>query len=228
VIHSAGPLLIYGGSFDPVHNGHLAVFWRAAMELKASEARLLPCFLSPLKRQTHSTSQQRCQLLSLVVDALNARASTTIFSVDQRELAVNGPSFTCDTLADLRRVEGALRPIIWLLGMDAWQQLTLWRNWQQLTDFAHLLIALRPGFSPDINNEQLAWLQPRQRALPELAQSPCGGVGQLDNALLAISASRIRQQIAQGMRPVGLLPDAVEVQIHQQGLYLNSSQTDTL
>lgn len=198
------------------------------MELNASEARLLPCFLSPLKNQTFSTAGQRRQLLSLVVDGLNARNSATWFSLDERELTVQGPSFTCDTLASLRRDEGGERPIIWLLGMDAWQQLTHWRNWQNLTEHAHLLIALRPGFEAQIGSEQLAWLQPRLRSLTELAQTPFGGVGQLDNALLAISASRIRQQIAQGLRPVGLLPDSVELQIHQQGLYLNSPQTDTL
>lgn len=219
---------MYGGSFDPVHNGHVALFWRAAMALKAREARLLPCFISPLKSQVFSGTTQRCQLLQLVVDGLNARASTTQFSLDTREIAVNGPSFTCDTLAALRQQEGANRPIIWLLGMDAWQQLSQWRNWQQLTDYAHLLIALRPGFDPDVSTEQFTWAQSRRRDLNELAHSPCGGIAQMDNALLAIAASDIRQQIAQGLRPVGLLPETVEQWIHQQGLYVNSSQTDTL
>jgi nicotinate-nucleotide adenylyltransferase len=222
------PLLVYGGSFDPVHNGHVAVFWRAAMELKASDACLLPCFISPLKSQIFSSTTQRCHLLQLVVDGLNACSSATVFSLDTRELAVNGPSFTCDTLAALRQQAGANRPIIWLLGMDAWQQLSQWRNWQQLTDYAHLLIALRPGFDLDANTEQMAWAHSRRRDLNELAHAPCGGISQMNNALLSIAASDIRQQIAQGLRPVGLLPDAVEQWIYQQGLYVNSSQTDTL
>lgn len=227
-METQGPLLVYGGSFDPVHNGHVAVFWQAAMALKASEARLLPCFLSPLKNQIFSSPAERCLLLQLVVDGLNARTSTTRFSVDQRELAVTAPSFTCATLAALRQEQGMQRPIIWLLGMDAWQQLSQWRNWQQLTDYAHLLIARRADFEFDVNTEQLAWAQPRSRELKELTQTPCGGISQMDNALLAIAASRIREHIAQGIRPVGLLPEAVEQWIYQQGLYVNSSQTDTL
>lgn len=221
------PLLVYGGSFDPVHNGHVAAFWLAANLLGAGEARLMPCFLSPLKRQAFSTPAQRCGLLQLVVDGLNARPSQCEFRLDQREVATNQPSFTCDTLASVRREQGPRRPIIWLLGADAWQQLTHWRAWQSLTDYAHLLIAQRPG-AEAIDPALQAWAQARHMPLAQLAHSPAGGVAHMNNALLAISASHIRQHITQGLRPVGLVPEAVEERIYQQGLYLNSYSTDTL
>jgi nicotinate-nucleotide adenylyltransferase len=228
VTSSKSPLLVYGGSFDPIHNGHLAAFWQAAAALGAVEARLLPCFISPLKERVFSTPAQRCQLLQLVVDALNTRSSGTQFSLDLRELAVAEPSFTWRTLAALRAEEGAFRPIIWLMGMDAWQHLTQWQHWQQLTDYAHLLIALRPGPKPSLSAEQLAWAAPRIRTTTELSQSPAGGISQMNNAELAIAASDIRQQITQGLRPVGLLPEAVEQWIFQHNLYVNPPQTDTL
>lgn len=222
------PLLVYGGSFDPVHNGHLAAFWLAANLLGAGEARLLPCFLSPLKSQAYTSPEQRSALLQLVVNGLNQRPGTCRFSLDRREISINAPSFTCDTLAALRREQGEQRPIIWLLGDDAWQQLAQWRAWQTLTEFAHLLIARRPGCEVPIEPAQAAWAVERVRPLAQLGLSPHGGIAHMNNALLAISASQIRQQITQGLRPVGLVPEAVEERIYQQGLYLNSYSTDTL
>lgn len=216
------PLLVYGGSFDPVHNGHVAAFWLAAHLLGAGEARLLPCFLSPLKSQVFTAPEQRCALLQLVVDGLNQRSSACRFSLDQREISVDAPSFTCDTLAALRKEQGETRPIIWLLGDDAWQQLPQWRHWQSLTDFAHLLIAGRPGVETPTDPTLTAWATPRQCAVAQLGLSPNGGIAHMNNVLLAISASHIRTQIQQGVRPLGLLPDAVEARIYQQGLYLNS------
>ncbi|HMY39763.1 MAG TPA: nicotinate (nicotinamide) nucleotide adenylyltransferase [Marinagarivorans sp.] len=216
------PLLVYGGSFDPVHNGHVAAFWLAAHLLNAGEARLLPCFLSPLKSQVFTTPEQRCALLQLVVTGLNQRSSACLFSLDRREIEIDGPSFTCDTLAALRQEQGETRPIIWLLGDDAWRQLPQWRHWQRLTEFAHLLIAARPGVEAPIEPAQTAWAAARQCALAQLGLSPSGGIAHMNNALLAISASHIRTQIQQGVRPLGLLPDAVEERIYQQGLYLNS------
>jgi nicotinate-nucleotide adenylyltransferase len=220
VANNVGPLLLYGGSFDPVHNGHIAAFWQAAMQVGAVEARFIPCFISPLKSQSYCSVQQRCDLLSLVVDGLNARASGVHFKLDPRELIHSGPSYTCDTLASIRQEEGPRRTIIYLLGRDAWLQLPMWRAWQTLTDFAHLLIAQRPGDSAPVNVQQQAWANERMSTLNELAGSPQGAISQLDNALLAISATQIRQHITQGLRPVGCVPDAVELQIYQ-GLYKN-------
>ncbi|HRH75959.1 MAG TPA: nicotinate (nicotinamide) nucleotide adenylyltransferase [Cellvibrionaceae bacterium] len=222
------PLLVYGGSFDPVHNGHVAAFWLAAHLVGAGEARLLPCFLSPLKSQVFTSVEQRCALLQLVVASLNQRPGPCRFSLDRREISIHAPSFTCETLAALRREEGEQRPIIWLLGDDAWQQLSRWRAWPSLTEFAHLLIAQRPGCSAPLEPAQIAWAAARTRPITQLGLSPCGGIAHMNNALLAIAASDIRQQISQGIRPVGLVPEAVEAQIYQQGLYLNSYQTDTL
>lgn len=217
--NNLGPLLVYGGSFDPVHNGHIAAFWQAAMQVGAVEARFIPCFLSPLKSQSFCSPQQRCELLSLVVDGLNERGSKVEFKVDTRELSHTGPSYTCDTLAAIRQEEGPKRCIIYLLGWDAWLQLPKWRSWQSLTDFAHLLIAQRPGDTDPVDVQQQAWALGRMCNLNELAGRPHGAISQLDNALLAISATQIRQHITQGLRPVGFVPDAVELRIHQQGLY---------
>ncbi len=213
-------ILVYGGSFDPVHLGHVRLFWQARWQLAAQVCRWLPAGQSPLKDKPGASAEQRLAMLQLASASLNAAAGTQGFEVDDRELRRPGPSFTCDTLAELRQELGAECPLVWLMGMDAWQQLSQWRHWQQLTDWAHLLLLERPGHW-QCPAPQAQWAQARLCSLAELQQCPSGGIGLLGNSPLGIASRDIRQQIAQGLRPVGLVPEAVEQYIQAQGLYFN-------
>jgi nicotinate-nucleotide adenylyltransferase len=138
-IAGVSPLRIcYGGTFDPVHNGHLAVA-RAARDAAGADVYLLPAADPPHKGPTHADARQRACMLELAV------AGEPGLRVDRRELQRPGPSYTVETLRELRAELGDARPIAWLVGGDSLGQLQSWHRWRDLFGLAHLLVAQRPG-----------------------------------------------------------------------------------
>ena len=139
----SSPLRVfYGGSFDPVHNGHLAIA-RAARDALHAEVALVPAADPPHKDATHADADQRAQLLALAIDGERG------LRVDPRELHRAGPSYTVDTLAELRAEAGAGAPLAWLIGADSLLQLHTWHRWRELFDLAHIVAVQRPGAEVD-------------------------------------------------------------------------------
>ncbi len=206
---------IFGGTFDPVHFGHL----RTALEVKESigftELRFIPCHIPPHRNQPQANSEQRLMMLKLAL--LDAE---TGFSIDRRELDREGPSYMVDTLASLRE-EVADRPICLILGYDAFASLPKWHCWRELFNLANLAIMRRPD-SPDIafDNELSEILLKRRVEKPtDLHDNPFGKIVFLNVSQLAISASLIRNIIAHGKSARYLLPDSVLDMIQTSGLY---------
>ena len=133
-------LACYGGTFDPVHRGHVAIALAVADALQAP-VRLLPAADPPHRAPPGASASQRAQMLDLAVDG-EAR-----LCVDRRELDRDGPSYTLDTLVDLRREFGPEVALVWVLGMDSVCDLHRWHRWKELLDHAHLLGVERPGAS---------------------------------------------------------------------------------
>lgn len=188
----------YGGTFDPVHNGHLAVA-RAARDATRAQVFLLPAADPPHKGPTHANAQQRARMLDL------ALAGETGLKVDRRELYREGPSYTLDTLLELRNEFGDAWPLAWLIGGDSLNQLHTWHRWRELFAHTHILAVQRPG-SP-IDPESLARVAPlvaaevaaRWRTLDELEASPAGGLAVLPlQELRPESSTELRQRIAAG------------------------------
>jgi nicotinate-nucleotide adenylyltransferase len=217
----ARPLvLLYGGSFDPVHLGHVRVFWEAAWRLKATAAHWLPCYQSPLKARTPAAPEHRLAMLQLVCEELNTAAGAARFSVDPREVHRTGASYTWETLAQWRRELGPDARLVWLMGMDSWNQLSQWQQWTSLTDYAHLLVLQRPGQCASPSPEQQEWAQDKwAESLQALQDQSCGLIYALKNSLLAIASAGIRDDIARGLAPVGLVPSAIQSYLHQHRLY---------
>ncbi|QNP42208.1 nicotinate-nucleotide adenylyltransferase [Lysobacter solisilvae (ex Woo and Kim 2020)] len=189
-------MICYGGTFDPVHNGHLAVA-RAARDAMQARVRLLPAADPPHKGPTQADAQQRARMLDL------ATAGETGLKVDRRELHRAGPSYTIDTLLELRAQSGGLQPIIWLVGGDSLQQLHTWHRWRELFTQAHILAVQRPGahIDPDmlgqVAPEVAAEAAARWRPLAELAHSPAGGLAVLPlQELRPESSTALRRRIA--------------------------------
>lgn len=197
------PLAILGGTFDPVHLGHLRVAWEAAVQLDA-ELRLLPASVPPHRAQPTATADQRVALLRA------ALAGQSRIGLDLRELARTGPSYTIDTLAELRGEIGALRPLVLLVGADAWTGLPDWRRWRDLFAFAHVGVLTRGGVRvaepADLSAEAASR---RTSDVADIASAPSGRVIELAVSALAISATRIRALLAAGEEPRWLVPDAV-------------------
>jgi len=196
---TSNPLAIFGGTFDPVHLGHLSVAWEAA-ELLDAEVRLLPASVPPHRAPPIATAAQRVAILRA---ALHGQSWLTL---DTRELDRAGPSWTIDTLHELRAEQGD-RPLVLLLGADAFAGLASWHRWRELFGAAHIGVLSRPGVSADLPDELEREVAGRRIAdASALRALPAGRVVELAVTPLEISATRIRELLAAGRDPRYLLP----------------------
>ncbi len=216
--------ILYGGTFDPVHEGHLAIAQAVAAAFK-HPVSLVPSADPPHRQPPGASGEQRARMLELAV------AGAPDLRVDRRELNRHGRSFTVDTLQQVRAELGPEASIVWVLGIDSLAQLDTWHEWRQIFALAHVLGVQRPGTEID-----QAWLQqqapavfaevmPRWRPIGELASHPCGYYAPLPiRPLRTESASEVRTRIATGRPWAGLVPEPVAGYIRDAGLY-GSAQT---
>lgn len=209
----------YGGTFDPVHCGHVAVA-RAVRDGLDAQVQLVPAADPPHKDATHADAIARARMLDLAV------AGEPGLKVDRRELRREGPSYTVDTLRELRAELGPDTPIVWMVGGDSLLQLHRWHRWQELFQFAHVLAVARPGShldmatiaeqSPPVHAEVAArWHPPR-----DLSQAPAGGFAAFELALQRPeSSTELRRRIAAGEAWRDWVPAAVAEYIVRHGLY---------
>ena len=205
---------IFGGSFDPIHYGHLHVALTLYQQLRLNEVRFIPCKNSVSDKKIVASGQQRLTMLQLALQPYS------YFSIDQRELRRATPSYMIETLASLR-LELGNTPLGLILGYDNLATLDRWQQWTSLIDYAHLLIVPRPDQAKSYPKEIHAFVESYQTLNPLLlSQQPAGLLFMTDVKALPISATYIRQTIASGNYPVGLLPPTVLDYILEQKLYL--------
>ncbi len=209
-----GPVGILGGTFNPIHYGHL----RSAVELRdhlgLAQIRLMPAAVPPLRDKPCCTALQRAEMVRLAV------ADEPGLLWDERELQREGPSYTIDSLQEIRAELGMDASLILILGTDAVSRLDNWHRWQELLEYAHLVVIARPGWELPQTGVVGAWLRRHlTAAAATLQHRPCGGVFLETLRPLAISATEIRQLIAVGQSPRYLLPDTVWKLIQSAGLY---------
>ncbi|GGY24032.1 putative nicotinate-nucleotide adenylyltransferase [Rhodanobacter panaciterrae] len=193
------PLAIFGGTFDPVHLGHLSVAWEAS-ELLDADVHLMPANVPPHKPPPTASAAQRVAMLRA---ALQGQSRLTL---DTRELEREGPSYTIDTLIELREEQGA-RPLVLLIGADAFANLATWHRWRELFDVAHIGVLSRPGVDatwPDALEREVAGC--RTADVSALRGLPAGKLIELAVTPLEISATRIRELLVDGREPRYLLP----------------------
>jgi len=213
------PTILYGGTFDPVHNGHIAVADAVAHAYEVT-VRLIPAADPPHRDPPGASAVQRAEMLELAV------AGHERLSVDRRELQRGGASFTIDTLREVRSELGRDAPLIWLLGSDALLGLASWKNWLGMFELAHVLAYKRPG--SELGH---AWLQaharavfeevsPRWRTYTELTERPAGGFAIFQpRTERPESASDVRSSIAGDRDWAALVPPAVGRYILDRKLY---------
>ena len=210
---------ILGGTFDPVHYGHLRLAQEAADKLRLSEVRFIPSGTPPHRALPGATAEDRLAMVRLAV------AENSLFTVDERELRRSGPGYTVDTLKELREQAGADQPLVLLTGADAFLDLATWSRWHQLFDLAHIAVAYRPGFPVDTWQMRMpqplaAEYQARLMQQPlGVHTAPAGGIVVVPIAALDISATLIRDSLRRGATTRYLLPDAVIQYIQEHDLY---------
>ena len=209
-------ILLYGGSFDPVHRGHVDTARAAASAVQASQMVWIPAALSPLKAGSVASADQRREMLQRMLQ----EAGEPHWQLDGSELAAPPPSYTINTLRRWRAQIGPSAPLAFLMGRDSLLQLPRWQDWQKLTDYAHLLIARRPDCSEELTEPLKSWLENRQLGGPELLQSrPFGSVVLLETPLRPISSSDLRASLADQRQTEDWLMPGVRDYIDQHGLY---------
>ncbi len=209
---------ILGGSFDPIHFGHLRLAQEARDFLTLSEVRFVPAGRPPHRGRAKVSEAHRLAMLDIATE------NNSSFSVDRRELGKTEPTYTIDTLQSLRAEVGSDIPLVLFIGADQFLLMHTWKRWQELTHFVHLLVAMRPSteaFSPlNLTTEVRQWFQIQQCDDPAKAtQSAAGHIFLLGLTPLAISSTAIRATIAAGNSPRYLLPDPVLDYIRANKLY---------
>lgn len=205
----------YGGTFDPIHNGHLAIA-RAARDQLRADVHLVPAADPPHRAAPGADARQRARMLELAI------AGEPGLQLDLRELGREGPSYTVDTLQELRTTLGPRQPLALLLGADSLLSLPQWHQWRRIRQLAHLVVAQREGSRldqalPAELDEALhdAWCQDLER----LRRQPAGLVFRLQQPLQPEAASAVRERIAAGRDWDHLVPASVAAFIRAQALY---------
>ncbi|MES2298076.1 MAG: nicotinate-nucleotide adenylyltransferase [Pseudomonadota bacterium] len=212
------PTLLLGGSFDPVHQGHVALAALFSDLLAPARLRLVPAGRPWQKRALQANPAQRVAMLALAFEA-----AALPFAIDRQEIerADQGrPSFTIDTLRALRAELGPQAPLVCLMGADQLQQLDSWRDWEQLFDFAHIAVAARPGAALDTLAPAVqAQLTRRAASCAQLRSTPAGHTYLARTLAVDISATALRASLQRGETPDSLMAPVVLDYIQQQHLY---------
>lgn len=212
------PIGILGGTFDPIHFGHLRLAEEMLELAGLAQIRFIPAGTPPHRDAPLVSAQHRSAMVRLAITGQPA------FLLDEREVNRTTPCYTVDTLRELRAELGSAQPLCLLMGGDAFLQLHTWHEWEQLFELAHIVVGYRPGFTLEERihsaTEQLQ-RHYRQRlcAVDALPKQPAGGIVELAIPKLEISATLIRSRVAEGRSIRYLLPNAVADYIHQHHLY---------
>lgn len=205
---------IFGGSFDPVHPGHVETARELLERLPFDEIRLLPAACSPFK-QTLTPNDNRAAMLRLAIDGVAG------LTLDTREFNRPPPSYTIDTLRELRAELGPEVSLVLIMGMDSFKGLRGWKDWQTIPTLAHLVVVTRPGHDHDLP----AWLTNgvagHLTTDPELLlQTPAGQLLVQETQPWPVSSTAIRSWLKQpdDKVPCPLAPDVAKY-IHDHGLY---------
>lgn len=204
---------IFGGTFDPIHIGHLRMALELKQHLGLDEMRLMPCHQPPHRAAPGVTSEHRAAMTRLAV------AQCPELTVDERELRRDKPSYTVETLIEMREELGRDVSLCLAMGMDSLVNFPRWVRSQEILALANLVVAARPGWSLPEQGEAAQLLVRHQMEATELKTRPGGGIVVDTLRLLPISATEIREQIVAGISPQFLLPDSVWAYICEQDLY---------
>ena len=208
---------VLGGSFDPVHNGHVALAARFTELLQPAVLRIVPAGCPWQKNGLHASAEQRIAMLELAFGAAGLPCQ-----LDRQEVERGAPTYSIDTLRALRAQLGREASIVFLIGADQLQHLDSWRDWQDLFGLAHFGVAARPGFALDALAPQVAAeVQRRQGSLAALKNTPSGHVYVAGDLAVDVSATAIRAALQRGVAANSLIPPVVLDYIQQHNLYKN-------
>jgi nicotinate-nucleotide adenylyltransferase len=207
---------LLGGTFDPIHFGHLGMAQELAQALALDTVKFIPAAVPPLKSRPSASAIDRCAMVQLAI------ANNPDFQLDDRELKRTGPSYTLDTLRSLRSELSEQDSLVLFIGSDAFKQFNRWHQWQEIIRLCHIALVARPdsGVSTGLDPELVTFLQDHYTENAMDLQSESAGLITMQAITpLAISSSAIREQLTKQQSARNLTPDCVLDYIAQHGLY---------
>jgi nicotinate-nucleotide adenylyltransferase len=206
---------IFGGTFDPIHYGHLRSAFEMQQALDFGEIRFIPCGDPPHRGATFADAALRFRMVDVAISGQDG------FVSDDRELRRDGPSYSIDTLIELR-TEYPKRSLGLIVGMDAFLGLPKWHRWDEILDSAHIVVAHRPGWrAPDIGPLGELIAERGTHRVEDLHDTTHGRIHIHAVTQLEIASTEIRELVANGRDPRFLMPDAVRDVIEETGVYMS-------
>lgn len=202
---------LIGGTFDPIHFGHLRTALEIAEQLSLEEVRFIPSAIPPHRWQPEASAMLRLDMVKLAIK------DESIFTIDDREYKREGASYTIDTLKSIRKELDVDTPLCMIIGLDAFQSFTQWHDWQGILENCHLVVSSRPGYQ---HLESEEWLDNRlTNKIEELHKEKAGLIYFANVTQLDISATFIRKQLSSGTSSRYLTTNSVYNYILRNKLY---------
>lgn len=208
------PIGLFGGTFNPVHHGHLRSALDICQALSLDKVTLIPNFISPHKQHGQVDPTHRLTMLEL--------ATKNCQQLDISDIEINSPttSYTVDTIMHFRKAYPT-HPLCFLMGMDSFTNFTTWHRWEDILKHCHLIVSQRPGYQIDTQCDELTLLERHETKNIDDLRRSLGGTIYVHHAFpLAISSSQMRQAIRENQSITFLTPPTVEAYITRNQLYL--------
>lgn len=205
------PLGILGGTFDPIHLGHLHIAYYVLQETPVKKIGFVPSYQPVHRSSPLASADDRTKMIKLAIK------NTPEFYVDTREIERETPSFMIDTLMSLRK-DFPQTPLVLILGMDAYLNLPAWKDWQDLLNYAHIVVVNRPSI--ELSSHPNAWLKKHEQSNPHvLTEKLAGNVLLIETPPSSITATEIRKRIRDQKSILEWVPESVARYIDQHHLY---------
>jgi len=204
---------ILGGTFDPIHRGHLHIATRVLAQLGLQQLQLMPCALPVHRDQPHASAEHRCAMIRLAIDGHSAIDGQATLVLNTLELERKGPSYSVDSLRQIRQQTDA--SLVLVLGVDAFNGFAGWKSPREILRLAHLVVCYRPGFEI----EQGLFDEQRVDSVAELSSRADGGILLLQVDAIDCSSSAVRAALAAGETPRQYLAPSVADYIDEHNLY---------
>ena len=210
---------LFGGTFDPIHYGHLKPVEILANQIGLQCVTIMPNNVPPHRPQPEASPAQRKEMLELAI------ADKPLFRLDERELRRDTPSYTAETLQAWRAEQGPETPLAFIIGQDSLLTFPGWYQYQTILENSHVIVCRRPGYALTMKEEKhQQWLEAHLTyQVEDLHTLPAGKIFLAETPWFDISATLIRQRLQQGLPCDEMLPLPVLRYIQQQGLYQKSS-----
>ena len=208
---------ILGGTFDPIHNGHIRLALEALQQLELNQVRLIPVNIPPHRSSPSASTAQRLSMIELAIE------TESKLCIDKRELECEEISYSINTLKSLRQeyIDDVLCLIV---GRDAFNKIDSWKDWQELLHYAHIIVANRPNeIQTELTNELQSWIKEYQTTDYKLLKNNLSGnIYFINIPMLDISSSMIRQCYSKQKSTKQLLPENIQTYIKDNHLYLET------